>query len=110
MHDRKGFQDTLVWATDSLPPVLTDNDPASWEIGTTISKGSVFRIIQYDPGLAECWHATDPIDYAIILSGEIDTQLDEGEVYLLAGDVLVQRRTIDTWVTVEMPLASSDLS
>jgi quercetin dioxygenase-like cupin family protein len=98
LHGRKGFQHTLVWATDSLPPVLTEDDPASWEIGTTISNGSVFRIIQYDPGVAERWHATDSIDYAIILSGEIDMQLDEGEVHLSAGDVLVQRATIHNWV------------
>ena len=95
---RQGFQHALVWATDELPPVLTDEDPSTWEIGTTISNGSVFRVIQYDPGVAERWHVTDSIDYAIVLSGAIDMQLDDGEVHLAAGDVLVQRATIHNWV------------
>ena len=95
---RKGFRHTLVWATRQLPPVLDDEDPATWEIGTTIANGSVFRVIQYDPGVVERWHVTDSVDYAVILSGEIDMQLDDGEVHLKAGDVLVQRATIHNWV------------
>ncbi len=95
---RKGFQHTPVWATRQLPPRLDDEDPATWEIGTTIANGSVFRVIQYDPGVAERWHVTDSIDYAVILSGEIDMQLDDGEVHLKAGDVLVQRATVHNWV------------
>lgn len=97
MAGRKGFGYTPVWATRELPPHLDEEDPAKWEIGTTIENGSVFRVIQYEPGVAERWHATDSIDYAVILSGEIDMQLDEGEVHLKAGDVLVQRATIHNW-------------
>jgi quercetin dioxygenase-like cupin family protein len=44
-------------------------------------------------------HRTDSIDYAVVLSGEIDMQLDDGtEVHLRAGDVLVQRGTIHNWI------------
>ena len=95
---RPGFSHVPLWATDKLPPVLTDEDPAKWEIGTTIADGSVFRIIKYDPGVAGRWHETDSIDYAVVLSGEIDMQLDEGEVHLKAGDVLIQRATNHNWV------------
>lgn len=95
---RPGFSHAPMWATDGLPPRLTDEDPSTWQIGTTIANGSVFRIIKYDPGVSERWHATDSIDYAVVLSGEIDMQLDEGEVHFKAGDVLIQRATIHNWV------------
>jgi quercetin dioxygenase-like cupin family protein len=37
------------------------------------------------------------VDYAIVLSGEIYALMDEGEVLLRAGDVLVQRGTHHAW-------------
>jgi quercetin dioxygenase-like cupin family protein len=42
-------------------------------------------------------HRTETIDYAIILSGEITMLLDESEVLLKAGDVLVQCGTNHAW-------------
>jgi quercetin dioxygenase-like cupin family protein len=95
---RPGFSQVPVWATKELPAKLTDEHPDSWKLGTTIAGGSVFRVIQYAPGVAERWHRTDSIDYAVILSGEIDMQMDEGEVRLKAGDVVVQRWTTHNWV------------
>jgi hypothetical protein len=49
---RSGFSHATVWATKQLPAQFTDEDPRSWEIGTTIENGSVFRIIQYDRGVS----------------------------------------------------------
>lgn len=95
---RPGFSYVPLWATKQLPAKLTDEDPSTWEIGTTIAGGSVFRIIQYEPGVAKRNHRTDSIDYAVVLSGEIDMQLDEEEVHLKAGDLLIQRSTIHNWV------------
>jgi quercetin dioxygenase-like cupin family protein len=43
-------------------------------------------------------HRTRTLDYAIVLAGEIDMLLDEGEVHLKAGDVLVQQATNHAWV------------
>ena len=43
-------------------------------------------------------HRTKSIDYAIVLSGEIDMLLDDFEIYLKAGDVLVQQGTNHAWV------------
>lgn len=43
-------------------------------------------------------HRTETIDYAIVISGEIVMLLDEGEVVLRAGDVLVQCGTNHAWV------------
>lgn len=37
------------------------------------------------------FHKTDTVDYVIVLSGEIHALMDEGEVLLKTGDVLIQR-------------------
>ncbi len=47
-----------------------------------------------DPGM----HRTRTIDYAVVISGEIDMLLDDSEVHLKAGDVVVQRGTNHAWV------------
>jgi len=43
-------------------------------------------------------HRTRTIDYAIVVSGEIDLLLDDTDVHLRAGDVVVQRGTNHAWV------------
>lgn len=95
---RAGFTYFPMWATKELPARLTDEDPNTWEIGTNIANGSVFRIVKYEPGVAERWHRTDSVDYAVVLSGELHMQLDEGEVLLKPGDVVIQRGTMHNWV------------
>ncbi len=94
---RPGFEQVPLWATDSLPARMTDEDPNTWELGTSLANGSVFRICRYEPGVTERWHRTDTIDYGIVLTGELWMQLDEGEVHLKAGDVVIQRGTIHNW-------------
>jgi hypothetical protein len=42
-------------------------------------------------------HRTETIDYALILSGEITMLLDDEEVLLKAGDVVVQCGTNHAW-------------
>ena len=46
-------------------------------------------------------HRTRTIDYALILSGEIDMLLDDSDVHLKAGDVVIQRGTNHAWVNRE---------
>ena len=75
-----------------------DADPARKKIETTIAGGSVLRVVSFGPGVAPRNHRTDSIDYAVVISGEIDMELDIGSVHLKAGDVLVQRGTIHNWV------------
>ena len=43
-------------------------------------------------------HRTRTIDYAIVLDGEIDMLLDDTEVHVKAGDILVQQGTNHAWV------------
>jgi hypothetical protein len=43
-------------------------------------------------------HRTKSVDYAIVLDGEIDMLMDDTEVHLKAGDVLIQQGTNHAWV------------
>ena len=90
----------LIWTTNDLPVHFAEDgeDKGAREIGTTIRKGSVFRVIEFEPGVAPRNHRTDSIDYAVVMSGEIDMEMDDTVVHLKAGDVLVQRGTIHNWV------------
>jgi len=88
-----------------------------------VGAGSVFRVIEYPPDRERLktldpdrffhamgakaadaatrrhpgMHRTNTIDYCVILSGEIWAVLDDSEVLLRAGDVLVQRGTNHAW-------------
>jgi mannose-6-phosphate isomerase-like protein (cupin superfamily) len=42
-------------------------------------------------------HRTETVDYAVVLEGEITLLLDEGEVNLKAGDIVIQRGTNHAW-------------
>ena len=96
---RPGALYSVIWSSEGFP-VNNDGgaDPSGKKIGTTISDGTVFRIVSFGPGVAPRNHRTDSIDYAVVMSGEIDMELDVGKVHLKAGDVLVQRGTIHNWV------------
>jgi quercetin dioxygenase-like cupin family protein len=89
----------VIWTTDSFPVNNTgDADEAQRKVGTTLKNGTVFRVIEFAPGVAPRNHRTDSIDYAVVLSGEIDMAMDDSVVHLEAGDVLVQRGTIHNWI------------
>jgi quercetin dioxygenase-like cupin family protein len=89
-----------IWTTDDLPVTFAEDreDKGAREIGTTIKGGSVFRVVEFGPGVAPRNHRTDSIDYAVVMAGEIDMEMDGAVVHLKAGDVLVQRGTIHNWV------------
>ncbi|HEY7230754.1 MAG TPA: cupin domain-containing protein [Pseudolabrys sp.] len=96
---RPGALYSVIWSSQGFP---VDNDgevdPSSEKIGTTIPNGTVFRIVSFAPGVAPRNHRTDSIDYAVVIAGEIDMDLDGTSVHLKAGDVLVQRGTIHNWI------------
>lgn len=97
---RPGVSTQLIWTTNDLPVHFVEDgeDKGAREIGTTITNGSVFRVIEFAPGCAPRNHRTDSIDYAVVIAGEIDMEMDDTVVHLRAGDVLVQRGTIHNWV------------
>jgi mannose-6-phosphate isomerase-like protein (cupin superfamily) len=96
---RPGAEFSVIWSSEGFP-VNNDGseDPSGKKIGTTIDNGTVFRIVSFGPGVAPRNHRTDSIDYAVVMSGEIDMVLDVGTVHLKAGDVLVQRGTVHNWI------------
>jgi quercetin dioxygenase-like cupin family protein len=65
--------------------------------------GTKIRINEFQPGhldehgLQSPVHRTESIDYGIVLEGEITLVLDDSEVTLHAGDVVVQRGTDHAW-------------
>jgi quercetin dioxygenase-like cupin family protein len=99
MSGRPGASASVVWTTTGFP-VSNDGveDESSRKVGTTLDNGSVLRVVEFSPGVQRRMHRTDSIDYAIIMSGEIDMELDDSTVHLKAGDVLVQRGTVHNWV------------
>jgi quercetin dioxygenase-like cupin family protein len=97
--NRPGATACVVWTTQSFPVDNTGGtDEGLRQVGTTLNDGTVFRVIEFAPGVASRVHRTDSIDYAVVMSGEIDMELDDSIVHLRAGDVLVQRGTIHNWI------------
>lgn len=96
---RPGRSACVVWTTESFPVDNTnETDGGKRQVGTTLQNGTVFRVVEFMPGVSPRVHRTDSIDYAVVMSGEIDMELDDSVVHLKAGDVLVQRGTIHNWV------------
>lgn len=115
---------TLLWATDETPADVSGHkDRADRGAGVAPPvMGSVFRVVEFpsvheagaldnaamlaemglEPGAnapRHAWmHRTRSVDYAIVLDGEIELILDETEVRLRAGDVVVQQATNHAWV------------
>jgi quercetin dioxygenase-like cupin family protein len=99
ISNRPGASSCVVWTTESFPvDNAGDADTASRQVGTTLKNGTVFRVIEFAPGVSPRNHRTDSIDYAVVIDGEIDMELDNSSVHLKAGDVLVQRGTIHNWI------------
>jgi uncharacterized cupin superfamily protein len=101
-----GITGCEMWSTDQMP---VDNSAAAEAaqragfvkhgnyVGT--GGGTTFRIDELLPGNARFTHRTETVDYTIQLSGEVDCELESGEVvHLKPGDVLIQRGGLHTWV------------
>jgi len=95
---RPSHASCVIWSTGEFPTDNdTDSDGGARPVATTDPNGTVFRLVEYGPGVAPRNHRTESIDYAVVMSGEIDMDLDGTTVHLKAGDVLVQRGTIHNW-------------
>jgi len=122
-----GIASTLLWVLDKVPARYSGNrDFAAVEIGIPPpAQGVVCRVVDFPPlgaidaaalerlnresGLEQhrkpgetprhpFMHQTRSVDFGVILEGEIDMLLDESEVHLRAGDVVVQQATNHAWV------------
>jgi mannose-6-phosphate isomerase-like protein (cupin superfamily) len=122
-----GNGSTLLWVTDESPASVAGKaDRAARDIGVPPPRGgTIFRIAEFPPhtggevrdnetvlrdfGIGAdvkrghpprhaAIHRTRSLDYVIVLEGQIDLLLDDGEVRLSAGDVVVQRGTNHAWI------------
>jgi mannose-6-phosphate isomerase-like protein (cupin superfamily) len=117
-----------IWITDSYPAGFSfQNDAAAKPIGLSPpDNGTVIRMVEFPPldpakeakmdadfmmkivgdhaparGLPvkhPLMHRTRTVDYAVIISGEIDMMLDDAVVHVKAGDVVIQQATNHAWV------------
>ena len=124
--NRPGVTLTNFWLSDGTPAEY-DGDTETCTGQFVLhppAAGSVFRCVEFEPedpavmatldgraafaemGAADnivenarhpFMHRTDSVDYAIILTGEIYMLLDNEDVHLKAGDVVVQRGTNHAW-------------
>ena len=96
-----------IWSTDNMPVDNTSEESEAAQragfvkrynyVGT--GQGSVIRITEFAPGAPKFMHRTETVDYALLLSGECDLELDGGEVvHMKPGDIAVQRGTMHAWV------------
>ena len=124
--NRPGVTLTNLWQHNTTPPPMeTNEDPVTGPlILHPPENGAVFRIVQFDPedpevlakldgpsAFAEMgaganvvvgarhpfMHRTDSIDYSIILTGEIYMLMDDEDILLKAGDVVIQQGTNHAW-------------
>ncbi|MFZ0608499.1 MAG: cupin domain-containing protein [Xanthobacteraceae bacterium] len=100
---REGVASTLMWCTDAMPADIAAGENAE-DMGARIlgtappENGSRFIVMEFAPGIVSEMHRTETIDYIVMLSGEIDMDMDRSSVTLRAGDVMVQRGTNHAWV------------
>lgn len=97
-----GTSSTLIWCTDRTPADIAVGaaveDMGARTLGTPPPpRGTRFTVNEFPPGGPPVMHRTETLDYAIVLSGEIDMELDRGTVRLRAGDIVVQRGTNHAW-------------
>jgi hypothetical protein len=124
--NRPGVTLTNFWQIDQMPAQMErHDDPVKGPLILHPPKnGSVFRVVQFDPedpavlanldgpsAFSEMgaganvvkdarhpfMHRTDSIDYSIVLSGEIYMLMDEEDVLVKAGDVIIQQGTNHAW-------------
>ena len=128
LRDAGVVASSVLWITDETPADISGSkDRAARKIGVPPPpKGSILRIVDFLPVKGDIkidnkaftaemgignqdrgpgkhvnhpfMHRTKSIDYAIVLEGEIDMLLDDTEVHLKAGDILVQQGTNHAWV------------
>jgi mannose-6-phosphate isomerase-like protein (cupin superfamily) len=123
-----GLQSTNLWVTNSYPLGFSfKDDTSAIPVGISpLDNGTKLRVVEFPPldpaaearmepgGLMKAvgpvapsrglpvthplMHRTRSVDYAVVLSGEIDMVLDDSVVHLKPGDTIVQQATNHAWV------------
>ena len=103
---RPGISRVELWSADSMPVDNSEGAAAAQKKGFVVrhnyvgsGQGHVCRVVEFAPGGTRFMHRTETLDYAILLSGECDLELDDGKrVPMKAGDICIQRGTMHAWV------------
>jgi mannose-6-phosphate isomerase-like protein (cupin superfamily) len=92
-----------IWNSTRAQPSLTATEPEPNDRAFTImpASGHLLRIIEIYPasegGKRTVMHRTSTLDYMVVISGEVVLVLDDSEVTLRQGNVVVQRGTDHAW-------------
>jgi quercetin dioxygenase-like cupin family protein len=89
-----------VWHTEAVPADNSgcqDAAPPGFSYDLFHDGGSNFFVIDMPPGERSSVHATDTVDYIVIMSGEVVLELEAGEGLLKAGDLVTDRGVIHAW-------------
>jgi len=92
-----------IWSSTRTVPQLEASEAEPNERSFTImpASGHLLRIIEIYPpaqgGKRTVMHRTRTLDYVVVISGEVVLMLDDSEVTLRVGDVVVQRGTDHAW-------------
>lgn len=92
-----------MWSEVDTIPTLTSNAREPNERPFTIMPvaGQLLRILDVYPlkdgGKRTVMHRTRTLDYVVVIEGELVLLLDDRELTLTAGDVVVQRGTDHAW-------------
>ena len=104
---RPGISRVEVWSTDKMPVDNSEGPAADAQRAGFVKRynyvgsgqGTVIRVTEFAPGSPGFMHRTETVDYAILLSGECDLELDDGKtVHMKPGDICVQRGTMHAWI------------
>ncbi|KIW11198.1 hypothetical protein PV08_10498 [Exophiala spinifera] len=98
-----------IYKTENWPAALNVPfvDYYNKPLGLTDESGVICRVIHFPPvkdpaeDKLNILHRTQSLDFGVVLQGEIQLELDDGEKRSLKrGDVVVQRGTIHDWKNV----------
>lgn len=91
----------LIWRTDGWPADNSGREDSAppYEMEFLHDGGVNFILTELPAGLEgdAFMHATDTIDYLVVVSGELVLVLETGEVTLGPGDFIVDRGVIHGW-------------
>jgi quercetin dioxygenase-like cupin family protein len=89
----------FVWRTDGHPADNSGNQDTAvpYEVDLLHTGGSNFAICEFPAHTDAYMHATDTIDYLVILSGQVTLVLEESEAALGPGDFIVDRGVLHGW-------------
>ena len=93
-----------MWNAPQSVPLLTavePREPNEREFTIMPAAGHLLRVLNVYPlkagGKRTVMHRTQTLDYVVVIEGELVLLLDDSEVTLRQGDVVVQRGTDHAW-------------